>query len=74
MAGTVNLDKWGGAWYTWGIKRASHMRKGLSLYIHIPFCASKCNYCSFSSFVSDDDVKLRYIEALKKRLVLEARS
>lgn len=73
MAGTVNLDKWGGAWYTWGIKRASHMRKGLSLYIHIPFCASKCNYCSFSSFVSDDDVKLRYIEALKKEIGLRGK-
>lgn len=25
-------------------------RKKLGIYIHIPFCVSKCNYCSFISF------------------------
>lgn len=44
------------------------MRKGLSLYIHIPFCNSKCNYCSFVSMVAQDDVKNRYLLALEKEI------
>ena len=27
-------------------------RKDLELYIHIPFCIKKCNYCDFLSFPS----------------------
>ncbi|MFQ8761421.1 MAG: hypothetical protein ACLSAF_20225 [Intestinimonas sp.] len=26
------------------------MSKQLGLYIHIPFCKSKCDYCDFYSF------------------------
>lgn len=36
----------------------------LAVYIHIPFCESKCLYCAFSSFVSDKDQKERYIQKL----------
>lgn len=34
------------------------------LYIHIPFCIKKCNYCDFISFNSDKDTIKRYIEQL----------
>lgn len=30
-------------------------RKNLGLYIHIPFCKSKCAYCDFYSFPTEDD-------------------
>lgn len=42
----------------------------LSLYIHIPFCASKCAYCSFNSMPIDfsDTLIDNYIEALKKEI------
>ncbi len=42
----------------------------LSLYIHIPFCASKCAYCSFNSMPIDfsDTLIDEYIEALKKEI------
>ena len=34
------------------------------VYIHIPFCASKCNYCDFLSFPGMDFEYGRYVEAL----------
>ena len=30
------------------------MRKYLIICLHIPFCVTKCVYCDFLSFVSDD--------------------
>jgi len=38
--------------------------KAISLYIHIPFCVSKCGYCDFLSFPSDQLTKDRYVAAL----------
>ncbi|MBE7713546.1 MAG: radical SAM family heme chaperone HemW [Cyanobacteria bacterium SIG26] len=38
-----------------------------SAYIHIPFCKSKCHYCSFVSF-NELDLKTVYLEALKKEI------
>ncbi len=40
-------------------------RKPLGIYIHIPFCVRKCNYCDFCSFSGvEADVRERYIERL----------
>lgn len=38
------------------------------LYLHIPFCEKKCHYCSFTSFVSQPELKNRYVQALRKEL------
>ena len=40
----------------------------LGLYIHIPFCLKKCNYCDFYSVVPTDDIKARYIESLVREI------
>ncbi len=40
----------------------------LSIYIHIPFCKSKCSYCAFSSFAMGEEVYPVYIEALLKEI------
>ncbi len=34
------------------------------LYIHIPFCVRKCQYCDFLSFASDEIMRQQYVEAL----------
>lgn len=36
----------------------------IGLYLHIPFCSSKCPYCDFYSFRSDDKLKSRYVEKM----------
>ena len=38
------------------------------LYIHIPFCDSKCFYCAFNSYTDKFHLKLEYMKALKKQL------
>ena len=40
----------------------------LGLYIHIPFCVKKCNYCDFYSVVPTEDIRKRYIESLVKEI------
>jgi len=34
------------------------------LYIHIPFCRIKCNYCDFNSYAGLDSLHDRYVHAL----------
>lgn len=38
------------------------------LYIHIPFCDSKCFYCSFNSYVDKYHLKELYVDALVEDL------
>lgn len=40
------------------------MTKTLGLYLHVPFCASKCRYCDFYSFAAGDEQMEAYTETL----------
>lgn len=40
------------------------MDKRLGVYVHIPFCASKCGYCDFYSLAGREKQMPRYAEAL----------
>ena len=44
------------------------MEKELELYIHIPFCVRKCNYCDFLSFAADETVQRQYTDALCREI------
>jgi len=41
------------------------------LYIHIPFCDSKCNYCAFNSYTNISHLKKDYFEAIKQQFLYE---
>ncbi len=44
------------------------------LYIHVPFCRSKCYYCSFYSVPFDEDLVDAYIKALTKEIRYRAQN
>lgn len=39
-----------------------------AIYLHIPFCVKKCEYCDFTSFQGNHALRKQYVEALKKEL------
>lgn len=43
-------------------------KKELELYVHIPFCVKKCDYCDFLSFSCSDEAKVSYTRALLKEI------
>lgn len=43
-------------------------KRDLGLYIHIPFCVKKCEYCDFLSGPASEETKRRYVEALIKEI------
>lgn len=44
----------------------------LSLYIHIPFCVRKCNYCDFLSAPCDEKTRQDYVNALCREIAQRA--
>ena len=43
-------------------------KKDLRLYVHVPFCIKKCNYCDFLSAPSKEEQINAYFEALYKEI------
>lgn len=44
------------------------MKKALELYLHIPFCIRKCEYCDFLSGPADERNRRTYLDALLREL------
>ena len=41
-----------------------------AIYIHIPFCVRKCDYCDFLSFQSNEEERKKYVDFLIKEIKL----
>ena len=41
----------------------------IALYVHVPFCATKCPYCDFNTYASIEGLMEPYIEALRREIV-----
>ena len=39
-------------------------REGIGLYIHLPFCKSKCDYCDFNTYAGIETLQSPYMAAL----------
>lgn len=44
--------------------------KKLEIYIHIPFCEKKCDYCDFLSMRADEGTKREYVNGLIREIEL----
>ena len=40
----------------------------IGIYVHIPFCKSKCLYCDFTSYTNKNSEIRRYVDCLKKEI------
>lgn len=40
----------------------------MELYVHIPFCIRKCNYCDFLSFPAAEEIQTAYVDALCREI------
>jgi oxygen-independent coproporphyrinogen-3 oxidase len=48
------------------------MNDALGVYVHVPFCASICNYCNFNRGLLDEAVKRRYVDAVVRDIARAA--
>jgi oxygen-independent coproporphyrinogen III oxidase len=46
----------------------------LALYLHIPFCAWKCTYCAFNTYIHLDHLIPDFVSALMREITMVARS
>lgn len=55
-----------------GLSILDNNKESLGIYIHIPFCVSKCKYCAFVSMVAGEDDKKRYFVDLLNEIKFQA--
>ncbi|WP_285690117.1 radical SAM family heme chaperone HemW [Actinoplanes sp. NBRC 103695] len=45
-------------------------RNGFGVYVHVPFCASRCGYCDFNTYTADEAGQEGYLDAVLAELRL----
>ena len=49
------------------------MKRDLGIYIHIPFCVSRCHYCDFTSFTNNNECIIKnYIDSVCNEILLSS--
>jgi oxygen-independent coproporphyrinogen-3 oxidase len=49
-------------------KDSLNQRKPIGLYVHVPFCVSKCAYCDFASYAGREADIPRYVDAVIREI------
>jgi oxygen-independent coproporphyrinogen-3 oxidase len=48
-------------------------RNGFGVYVHVPYCAHRCGYCDFNTYVDDSGAAASYADAAVAEIRLAAR-
>lgn len=44
----------------------------VGIYVHVPFCRTRCHFCAFSLQIHRDDWAARYLDAVSREIRLHA--
>ncbi len=52
------------------MRRTHHSQSDFGVYVHIPFCAKRCDYCAFATWTDKEDLFASYVEAVANEIDL----
>jgi putative oxygen-independent coproporphyrinogen III oxidase len=46
------------------------MTSDFGVYVHVPFCAHRCDYCAFATYADRDQLMVRYVECVLREIAI----